>query len=48
MLIEELESLGPIKIRDVEAAQKEIIENLREMEKEGVLSLRGSSGEYIS
>jgi flagellar motor switch protein FliG len=45
MMTEEIESLGPVRLRDVDAAQQEIIALAREMEKEGVLSLQGSSDE---
>lgn len=45
MMEEELSSLGPVKLRDVDAAQQEIIALAREMEKEGVISLKASSDE---
>lgn len=45
MLTEEISSLGPVKLRDVDAAQQEIITLAREMEKEGAISLRGSADE---
>jgi flagellar motor switch protein FliG len=48
MLLEELSSLGPVKLKDVDAAQQEIIALAREMEKEGAISLKNSSDEqYI-
>jgi flagellar motor switch protein FliG len=48
MMQEELESLGPTKISTVETAQRELIEAMRDMEREGLISLRGEAGEqYI-
>lgn len=48
MLLEEISALGPVKLRDVDAAQQEIIALAREMEKEGAISLKNSSDEqYI-
>jgi flagellar motor switch protein FliG len=45
MLREDMEALGPIRIRDVETAQQQIIELVRQLESEGVLSLKGAVGE---
>jgi flagellar motor switch protein FliG len=45
MLREDMEALGPIKIKDVEAAQQQIITVVRQLETEGVISLKGSTGE---
>jgi flagellar motor switch protein FliG len=45
MLKEDMESLGPIKVRDVEAAQQQIISLVRQLEGEGVVNLKGSVGE---
>src|SRR5882724_2375872 len=45
MLLEDMEALGPVKIREVEAAQQAIIAVLRELETEGVLSLKGGGDE---
>jgi flagellar motor switch protein FliG len=47
MLIEDMEALGPVKIKDVQAAQQEVIEALRKLESEGVISLRGGSDEQF-
>ena len=38
MLLEDMEALGPTKIRDVEAAQQQIIALVRQLETEGVVS----------
>jgi flagellar motor switch protein FliG len=45
MLKEDIEALGPIKIREVDAAQQQIISVVRQLESEGVLSLKGAVGE---
>lgn len=45
MLKEDMEALGPVKIKDVEAAQQQIIGVVRQLESEGVLSLKGAVGE---
>jgi flagellar motor switch protein FliG len=42
---EDIESLGPVKIREVEGAQQQIIATIRGLEAEGVLSVRGTVGE---
>ena len=45
MLKEDMDALGPIKIRDVETAQQQIIGIVRALEAEGVISLKGAVGE---
>ena len=45
MLREDMDALGPIKIKEVEAAQQQIITVVRQLESEGVLSLKGAVGE---
>lgn len=45
MLREDMEALGPVKIKEVEAAQQQIIAVVRQLESEGVLSLKGAVGE---
>jgi flagellar motor switch protein FliG len=45
MLREDMDALGPIKIREVEAAQQQIIAVVRALEAEGVLSLKGGGDE---
>ena len=50
MLREDMEALGPVRIKEVEAAQQEILAAVRVMESEGVLSLKGGAGgqeEYV-
>jgi len=45
MLREDMEALGPVKIKEVEAAQQQIIAIVRQLEAEGVVSLKGTVGE---
>jgi len=45
MLKEDMDALGPVKIKDVESAQQQIITVVRQLESEGVLSLKGAVGE---
>jgi flagellar motor switch protein FliG len=45
MLKEDMEALGPIKIKEVESAQQQIIAIVRQLESEGVVSLKGTVGE---
>jgi flagellar motor switch protein FliG len=45
MMREDMEAAGPVKIRDVEAAQQQILAVVRQLENEGVLSLKGGGGD---
>ena len=45
MLREDLESLGPVKIKEVEGGQHQIIAVVRQLESEGVISMKGGGGE---
>jgi flagellar motor switch protein FliG len=48
MLREDMEAAGPVRIRDVEAAQQQILAVVRQLESEGTLSLKGGGGaEYV-
>ena len=49
MMKEEIEIMGPIKIKDVHAAQQRIVETVRKLEEEGVITLSGGGGgdEYV-
>ncbi len=48
MLKEEMEYLGPIRVKDVEKAQHEIVEIVRSLEEEGVIVIGGAGGdEYV-
>jgi flagellar motor switch protein FliG len=45
MLREDMEAAGPVRIRDVEQAQQQILAVVQQLESEGVLSLRGGGGD---
>ena len=45
MLREDMDALGPVKIKEVEASQQQIIAVVRQLEAEGVVSLKGTVGE---
>ncbi len=45
MMREDMEALGPIKIKEVEAAQQQIIAVVRQLETDGAISLKGAAGE---
>ena len=45
MLREDMDALGPIKIKEVESAQQQIIAVVRQLESEGVVNLKGTAGE---
>ncbi|HEV7644445.1 MAG TPA: flagellar motor switch protein FliG [Pyrinomonadaceae bacterium] len=51
MMKEEMEFMGQVKLKDVNGAQREIVEVLRELDEQGVISLGGGGGdadEYVS
>jgi flagellar motor switch protein FliG len=45
MLREDMDALGPVKIKEVESAQQQIIAVVRQLESEGAISLKGTVGE---
>jgi flagellar motor switch protein FliG len=45
MVKEDMDALGPVKIKEVEAAQQQIIAVVRQLEAEGTISLKGTLGE---
>ena len=47
MLSEDMDAMGPVRIRDVEEAQQTIITTARQLEAEGVLSLKPSTGDQF-
>jgi flagellar motor switch protein FliG len=44
MLLEDMEALGPVKIKDVEAAQLQMIAVVRQLETDGVISRNKGGG----
>jgi len=47
MLSEDMDAMGPVRIRDVEEAQQTIIATARQLETDGVLSLKPSTGDQF-
>ncbi len=45
MLKEDMEAMGPVRIKEVESAQQQIITIVRQLEAEGVVTLKGTVGE---
>ena len=45
MMKEEMESMGPVRIKEVEAAQQQIIAVVRQLEAEGIVTMKGTVGE---
>lgn len=45
MLREDMEAAGPVRIRDVEAAQQQILAVVQQLESEGIISLKGGGGD---
>ncbi len=45
MLREDMEAAGPVRIRDVEAAQQQILAVVQQLESQGVISLKGGQGD---
>jgi flagellar motor switch protein FliG len=49
MLKEDMDVLGPVKIKEVEGAQQEIVAVVRKLDQDGVISLKGGgTDEYIN
>lgn len=45
MMKEEMEAMGPVRIKEVESAQQQIIALVRALEAEGVITMKGTVGE---
>ena len=45
MMKEDMDALGPVRVRDVEKAQREIVEIVQKLEQDGVLSTGGGGGD---
>jgi len=49
MLREDMDVMGPIKVREVEFSQQQIVAVVRKLDEDGVISLKGGGGdEYVS
>lgn len=47
MMVEDIASTGPVKLKDVDASQQQIIATARELEKEGLISLNASGTDQM-
>jgi flagellar motor switch protein FliG len=47
MLVEDMDALGPVRVRDVKAAQAEVIVVVRKLQEEGAVSIGGGASEYV-
>ena len=45
MMQEEMDIMGPIKARDVNSAQQKVVEVIRKLEEDGIISIGGGSGD---
>ena len=49
MLREDMDVLGPVKVRDVEASQQQIVAVIRKLDEDGIINLKGGGGdEYVT
>ena len=49
LMKEEMEFMGPVKLKDVEKSQHEVVEIVRQLEEEGIIAIGGGGGEdYVS
>ena len=48
MLLEDIDALGPVRVREVEDAQKKIAALVRELDRTGVVSVRDSADGFIA
>jgi flagellar motor switch protein FliG len=49
MLREDMDVLGPIKVKDVESSQQQIVAIIRKLDEDGVISIKGGGGdEYVT
>lgn len=47
-LMEEMEALGPVRLKEVEAAQDRIIQNVRRLEEDGEITIGDGGGDVIN
>jgi flagellar motor switch protein FliG len=49
MLKEDMDVMGPVKVKDVESAQQQIVAIVRKLDEDGIISLKGGGGdEYVN
>ncbi len=48
MMVEDMDALGPVRIRDVQAAQTQVVAVVRQLQQQGVIATsHGGSDEYV-
>jgi flagellar motor switch protein FliG len=47
MLSEDMDAMGPVKLSEVDAAQKEILTIVRRLSEEGQIEMGGKGEEYV-
>ena len=47
MLTEDMEAMGPVRVSEVEAAQKEVLTTVRRLSEEGQIDMGGKGEEYV-
>jgi flagellar motor switch protein FliG len=48
MLVEDMDALGPVRIRDVQTAQTQVVAIVRQLQQQGAISSsRGGGDEYV-
>jgi flagellar motor switch protein FliG len=47
MLVEEMDFMGPVRLKDVEDAQREIVEILKEMDEEGLIQITSGADDEL-
>lgn len=47
ILKEDMEALGPVRVREVEAAQQEVVNVIRQLESEGTIEIGGGADDYV-
>jgi flagellar motor switch protein FliG len=48
MLTEDMEALGPVRIRDVQGAQQQVVGVVRQLQQQGTIAAgRGGTDEYV-
>jgi flagellar motor switch protein FliG len=45
MMLEEMDIMGPVRMKDVHAAQQRIVEVVGKLEEDGIITLGAGSGE---
>ena len=47
MLEEDMDALGPVRIKDVQSAQQQVVAAARQLQQEGVISFSSGGDDYV-